>query len=87
MRICVYATEPKKSQPDRVFLRYRLVKYQENTDRYQTKIPNRDATLEKMILGTKMLWYYVTSATYVPSMTPVTFWGELVLPPVKPNTF
>ena len=28
-----------------VFLRYRLVKYRENTDRYRTEIPNRDATL------------------------------------------
>jgi hypothetical protein len=32
--------------PNQVFLWYRLVKYQENTDRYQTKIPNRDATLD-----------------------------------------
>jgi hypothetical protein len=34
-------------RPDRVFLWYRLVKYRENTDRYQTEILNRDATLEK----------------------------------------
>jgi len=31
--------------PYRVFLRYRLVKYRENTDRYRTEIQNRDATL------------------------------------------
>jgi hypothetical protein len=33
------------------------------------------------------LFYWVASATYVPSMTPVTFLGESVLPPVKSNTF
>jgi hypothetical protein len=36
-------TIPKRT--NQVFLRYRLVKYRENTDRYQTEIPNRDATL------------------------------------------
>ncbi len=29
----------------RVFLWYRLGKYQENTNRYHTEIPNRDTTL------------------------------------------
>jgi hypothetical protein len=32
-------------RPDQVFLRYRLGKYRENTNRYQTKIPNRGTTL------------------------------------------
>jgi hypothetical protein len=36
-------TTPKR--PDQVFLWYQLVKYRENTDRYQTEIPNQDATL------------------------------------------
>ncbi len=31
--------------PYRVFLRYRLGKYRENTNRYHTEIPNRDTTL------------------------------------------
>ncbi len=32
--------------PYRVFLRYRLGKYRENTNRHHTKIPNRDTTLK-----------------------------------------
>ena len=32
--------------PYRVFLRYRLVKYRENTIQYRTEIPNQDATLQ-----------------------------------------
>jgi hypothetical protein len=37
-------TIPKRT--NQVFLRYRLGKYWENTNRYQTKIPNWDATLK-----------------------------------------
>ncbi len=42
-------TIPKR--PDRVFLWYWLVKYRENTNRYRTKIPNWDATLENTYKG------------------------------------
>jgi hypothetical protein len=42
-RVPAKCTIPKR--PDQVFLWYQLVKYQENTNRYRTEIPNRDATL------------------------------------------
>ncbi len=32
--------------PYQVFLRYRLGKYRENTNRYHTEIPNQDTTLK-----------------------------------------
>jgi hypothetical protein len=37
--------------PYRVFLWYRLGKYQENTSRYHTKIPNRDTTLDWIVFN------------------------------------
>jgi hypothetical protein len=37
--------------PYQVFLWYRLGKYQENTNRYHTEIPNRDTTLVKTGYG------------------------------------
>jgi hypothetical protein len=42
---------------------------------------------EKMILGTKNVTESPQLPRYVPSMMPVTFWGELVLPPLKSETF
>jgi hypothetical protein len=54
--------------PYRVFLRYRLGKYRENTNRYHTEIPNRDTTLVNTTLCTTWarttqtrVWYH----TYV----------------------
>jgi hypothetical protein len=46
--------------PYQVFLRYRLGKYQENTNRYHTEIPNRDTTLvfwlwREIVLGVTYL--------------------------------
>ena len=35
--------------PYQVFLWYRLGKYQENTNRYHTEIPNRDTTLHRSL--------------------------------------
>jgi hypothetical protein len=40
----------------------------------------------KYVIGTKKC-YWVTSATYVSSMTPVTFLVEFVLSPVLLNTY
>ncbi len=46
----IYNTEG----PYRVFLWYRLGKYQENTNRYHTKIPNQDTTLQKLHVWNKL---------------------------------
>ena len=43
----VPAKDIMPKNPYRVFLWCRLVKYRENTNRYRTEIPNRDATLVK----------------------------------------
>jgi hypothetical protein len=40
-------TTPKR--PDQVFLWYRLGKYQENTNQYQTELPNWGTTLAKLV--------------------------------------
>jgi hypothetical protein len=51
----VKCTIPKR--PDQVFLRYRLVKYRENTNQYQTKIPNQDdATLDNFSALTSLVF-------------------------------
>ncbi len=43
--------------PYQVFLWYRLGKYQENTNRYHTEIPNRDTTLV-------ILFFFVFNAPF-----------------------
>jgi hypothetical protein len=42
---CIPAKIIVPKNPYRVFLWYRLVKYRENTNQYQTEILNRDTTL------------------------------------------
>ncbi len=46
--------------PYQVFLWYWLGKYQENTNQYQTKIPNRDATLAIKLCERIKIWQETT---------------------------
>ncbi len=55
-------TIPKRT--NRVFLRYRLGKYQENTNRYRTEIPNRDATLKKSLQIMGVTWNLLIAVAY-----------------------
>jgi hypothetical protein len=48
---------------NQVFLRHRLVKYQENTNRYQPIIPNQGTTLERFLL-------FVIDFVYVSKLSP-----------------
>ncbi len=60
--------------PYRVLLRYRLVKYRENTDRFRTEIPNWDATLSLSPFLSKNA---ATAIHYPPRLI-------LAMPPMQP---
>ncbi len=60
--------------PYRVFLWYRLGKYQENTNQYHTEIPNRDTTLDITCLeqacelAANEFLFFLKSLKYTPSL-------------------